>query len=50
MLLLGNEQKGLRRLTMDNCDELAIIPAHAEVKSLNVSVAAGIMTSILVGK
>ncbi len=50
MLLLGNEQKGLRRLTIDNCDELAIIPAHSEVKSLNVSVAAGIMTSILVGK
>ncbi len=50
LLLLGNEQKGLRRLTINNCDELVSIPAHAQVKSLNVSVAAGIITSILVGK
>lgn len=50
LLLLGNEQKGLRQLTMKNCDELAIIPSHSEVKSLNVSVAAGILSSILVGR
>lgn len=47
LMLFGNEQKGLRRLTVDNCDELTTIPSQGTVKSLNVSVTAGIMTSIL---
>jgi 23S rRNA (guanosine2251-2'-O)-methyltransferase len=32
----------MRRLTRENCDQLARIPMHGQVESLNVSVSAGI--------
>ena len=42
-LILGNEEKGIRRLTIDNCDLLIKIPMAGKIQSLNVSVSAGII-------
>ena len=42
-LVVGNEEKGIRRLTAENCDILVNIPMKGKIQSLNVSVAAGIL-------
>lgn len=42
-LIIGNEEKGIRRLTAENCDILVKIPMVGKIQSLNVSVAAGIL-------
>lgn len=50
LLVLGNEERGMRRLTEESCDVLCGIPPVGEVTSLNVSVAAGILISHFTGK
>lgn len=42
-LIVGNEEKGIRKLTADKCDFLVHIPMKGKIQSLNVSVAAGIL-------
>jgi 23S rRNA (guanosine2251-2'-O)-methyltransferase len=41
-IVLGAEEKGMRRLTEENCDFLAMIPMAGKVECLNVSVATGV--------
>ncbi len=41
-IVMGAEEKGLRRLTREHCDYLMRIPMQGSVASLNVSVATGI--------
>ena len=41
-LVMGAEDKGLRRLTRKHCDQVVRIPAAGGIHSLNVSVATGI--------
>ncbi len=40
MICVGNEEKGLRRLTLDRCDVTVGIPAFGPIPSLNVATAA----------
>lgn len=47
MLILGNEEMGLRRLSLDKCDQVCRMTARGDVPSLNVSVAAGVLMSEL---
>ena len=42
-LVLGAEGSGLHRLVAENCDVLVKIPMYGRIKSLNVSVAAGVV-------
>jgi len=41
-LIMGAEEKGMRRLTRENCDQLIKMPMAGQVESLNVSVATGV--------
>ena len=41
-LVMGGEEKGMRRLTREACDLLVSLPMAGAVESLNVSVATGI--------
>lgn len=42
-LVVGNEEKGIRKLVAENCDFLVRIPMLGKIDSLNVSVATGIL-------
>jgi len=41
-IVMGAEEKGMRRLTREQCDQLVYLPMRGSVESLNVSVATGI--------
>jgi 23S rRNA (guanosine2251-2'-O)-methyltransferase len=43
LLVIGNEEKGMRRLTEESCDVLCKIPARGKVTSLNASAASSIL-------
>ena len=42
LLVLGGEEKGMRRLTQEKCDVICRLTPRTSVTSLNVSVAAGV--------
>ncbi len=42
VVVMGGEEKGLRKSTREHCTYLAAIPMNGQVESLNVSVATGI--------
>lgn len=44
-LVIGNEGKGMSKVTRENCDYIAKIPMKGTVNSLNASVACGIFLS-----
>ena len=44
-LVIGNEGKGISKVTKDNCDYISKIPMKGTVNSLNASVACGIFLS-----
>jgi 23S rRNA (guanosine2251-2'-O)-methyltransferase len=42
-LVIGAEEKGMRRLTREQCDFLVKLPMLGTVESLNLSVATGVL-------
>jgi len=42
-IVMGNEEKGIRRLTAEQCDFLVKLPMKGKIQSLNVSVSTGII-------
>lgn len=42
-IVIGNEGKGMSRLTKENCDFIVKIPMNGKINSLNASVSAGII-------
>ena len=42
-LVMGNEEKGIRKLVSETCDFLIKIPMRGKIDSLNVSVSTGIL-------
>jgi 23S rRNA (guanosine2251-2'-O)-methyltransferase len=42
-LVIGSEDKGIKRLTSENCDELVSINMPGNIESLNASVSSGIL-------
>ncbi|GAB4140760.1 MAG: 23S rRNA (guanosine(2251)-2'-O)-methyltransferase RlmB [Planctomycetaceae bacterium] len=49
LLVVGNEEKGMRRLTQEKCDVICKLEPQSPVSSLNVSVATGVFIAALSG-
>lgn len=49
-IILGNEVKGISRRVLSLADRIVYIPMHGKKESLNVSVAAGVATCMILGK
>ncbi len=47
LLVVGNEESGLRRLTRERCDDLCRVSSHGPIDSLNVSVASAVLMATL---
>ncbi len=47
LLVMGSEEQGLRRLTLENCDEVCRIAPRGALQSLNVSTAAAVLMAEL---
>lgn len=47
LVLIGNEERGLRRLTLESSDEVRGISPRGPIPSLNVSVATGVLLATL---
>lgn len=47
LLVVGNEERGLRQLTLKTCDEVCRLTPRGAVSSLNVSVAAAVLIAAL---
>lgn len=49
-LVLGNEEKGVKRVLNDNSDFKLRIPMHGEISSLNVAVSCGILLDRVINR
>lgn len=49
-LVIGNEGKGISRLVREKCDEIVSLPMKGKIKSLNASVAAGVLMYAVIEK
>ncbi|MCH5303511.1 MAG: 23S rRNA (guanosine(2251)-2'-O)-methyltransferase RlmB [Ruminococcus sp.] len=49
-LVIGNEGKGISRLVREKCDEIVSLPMKGKIKSLNASVAAGVLMYAVAAK
>ncbi len=47
IIVIGNEEQGLRRLVREHCDELCRISGRTGLTSLNVSVATGVILGLM---
>ena len=49
-LVIGNEGKGISRLVREKCDAIVSLPMKGKIKSLNASVAAGVLMYAVASK
>ena len=47
LVVIGSEERGLRRLTLEHCDVVCRLAPRGEIASLNASVAAAVALAVL---